>query len=62
MIREEDLSLFRVVDDPQAALKHLQEAVPETVEPGATGFARSVTCGRRRDAAAGTAPRGRRDR
>jgi predicted Rossmann-fold nucleotide-binding protein len=42
-ISESDLSLFRMVDDPQEALRHLQEIVPESVEPEPTGFARSVT-------------------
>jgi hypothetical protein len=46
VISESDLSLFQVVDDPRAALKCLQEAVPECVEPGTAGFARSVTLAR----------------
>jgi hypothetical protein len=46
VISEGDLSLFQVVDDPQAALKRLQEAVPGDVVPGTPGFARSVTLDR----------------
>ena len=44
VIGEGDLSLFRIVDDPQDALRLLQEAVPEDVEPGVAAFAKSVTC------------------
>jgi uncharacterized protein (TIGR00730 family) len=46
MISEDDLSLFRFVDDPHDALKHLQGVIPEEVRPGEPGFARSVTCDR----------------
>lgn len=46
MISESDLSLFRVVDDPGDALKHLQEVVPPESEPEGPGFARSLTCRR----------------
>jgi uncharacterized protein (TIGR00730 family) len=48
MISERDLSLFHVVDDPQTALRCLQEAVSGEVVPGTSGFARSVTLARDR--------------
>ena len=57
MISEEDLALFRVVDDPRDALKQLQAVVSGKVKPGTPGFARSVTCNRSGAAHHDAAPR-----
>jgi uncharacterized protein (TIGR00730 family) len=44
VISPEDLSLFRYADNPETALKLLQEALPIEIGVEAPSFAKSVTC------------------
>ena len=56
VIGEEDLRLFRFVDDPEEALRHLKSVISAEGEPREPGFARSVVEDGRSGSARGGSP------